>query len=46
MGSVDGIEMFDESTVACNHMEDVSVAHLVLDVVAVKLVNEQKLIGS
>ena len=31
---------------ACNHVEDGSVAHLVLDVVAVKLVDKRKLIGS
>ena len=34
-GSADGVEVFIECTVACNHVEDGSVAHLV-----------RKLIGS
>ena len=38
-GSADGVENFDESIVACNHVKDGSVAYLVLDVVAVKLVD-------
>ena len=33
-----------ECTVTCNHVEDRSSAHLVLDVVAVKLVDSRKLI--
>ena len=44
VGSADGVEVFVEST--CNHVEDGSVAHLVLDVVAVKSVDSRKLIGS
>ena len=45
-GSADGLELFVESIVACNHVGDGSVAHFVLDVVAVKLVDSRKLIGS
>ena len=45
-GSVDGVEMFIESTEASNHVEDGSEAHLVLDAVAVKSVGNRKLIGS
>ena len=38
-GSADGVDIFDESTLACNHVEDGPVAYLVLDVVSVKLVD-------
>ena len=45
-GSSDGVEMFVQSTVACFNVEDASVVHLVLDVVAVKMIDNRKLIGS
>ena len=38
-GSTDGVEVFVESTVTYNYVEDGSVAHLVLDIVALKLVD-------
>ena len=37
MRSVESVEMFVESTVASNHVKDGSVAHIVLNVVVVKL---------
>ena len=40
MGSVNGVEVFVESTVASHHVKDGSVARLVLDVVAVELAND------
>ena len=46
MGSVDGAKVFVDSTVASNHVEDGSVAHLVLNVVVVKLANDRELIRS
>ena len=46
MGSVDGVVVFIESTVPFNPVEDGSVAHLAHDVVAVKLVDNPKLVGS
>ena len=46
VGSVDVVKVFVESTVASNHVEDGSVAHLVLNVVAVKLANDQVLFRS
>ena len=45
MGSVDGLEVFVESTVASNHVKDGSVARLVFTVVAV-LANDRKLVRS
>ena len=45
-GSVDSVEVLVGSTWACNRVEDVSVAHLLLNVVAVELADNQKLIGS
>ena len=44
--SAGSLKVFVESIVACNHVEDGSVALLVLYVVAVKLVNDRELIGS
>ena len=41
VGSADDVEVFVESTVACNHAEDGSEAHLVLE-----LVDNRKFIGS
>ena len=45
-GSVDGVQVFVESTVASNHVKDGSVAHLVLVAVVVRLVDNRELIGS
>ena len=46
MGPVDGVEVFVKSTVTSNHVKDGShsVAHLVLNVVVVKLANDRELI--
>ena len=44
--SVDGLEVFFESTVVSNHVKDGSVALLALEVVVVMLVNDRELIGS
>ena len=46
VGSVDGVEVFVKSTVTSNHVKDGShsVAHLVLNVVVVKLANDRELI--
>ena len=35
MGPIDGVKVFVESSVTCNHVENDSVAHLVVDEVAV-----------
>ena len=45
MGSVDGVKVLVESTMACNHVKDGFVAHLVLYVVVVKLTNDRELIA-
>ena len=48
VGPVDGVEVFVKSTVTSNHVKDGShsVAHLVLNVVGVKLANDRELIRS
>ena len=46
VGSVDGVEVSVQSTVASNHVKDGSVAHLVLVAVVVRLVDNRELIGS
>ena len=44
---MDGVEVFIKSTVTMsNHVKDDFVAHLVLNVVFVKLVNDRELIRS
>ena len=46
MGSVDGVKMFVESTVTSDHVKDGSVARFVLNVVDVKLTNDEELMRS
>ena len=46
MGSVDGVEVFVKSSVTSNNVKGGSVAHLVLNVVVVKLANDRELIRS
>ena len=46
MGSVDGVQMFIESTVTSDHVKDGSVARFVLNVVVVELTNDGELIRS
>ena len=46
VGSVNGVEVFVESTVARNLVKDGSVVHLVLNVVVVELVNDCELLRS
>ena len=45
MGSVDGVEVLVESTVASNHVKDGSVAHLVLNVLLLSWLMTESSLG-